>query len=202
MLAQPLKLAQGAGPLAAGDWVYERKLDGLRCIAVRRGRTVGLWSRNRLSFDRRFPSLLAALRELAVDDFALDGEIVAFEGERTSFSLLHAADSDRVTVLYYAFDLTRLLDEDTTGLALTERSSLLGRALESSGPLLRVSEQMRGDPLELLASACRQGWEGLVAKRAASLYRPGRSADWRKLKCSARQELVVVGWTEPAGDCG
>lgn len=158
-----------------------------------------LWSRNHLSFVRRFPSMLPVLSELPVASFVLDGELVAFEGERTSFGMLQGGGGQVVLV---AFDLLHLLGRPTTGLPLRERAELLRRTLATAHPTssrLRCSEHLEGSVDDLMAEACASGWEGLVAKRADSLYRSGRSPDWRKLKCSARQELVIGGWTDPGG---
>ncbi|MBV9660643.1 MAG: non-homologous end-joining DNA ligase [Acidimicrobiales bacterium] len=197
MLAQPLRMPDEARHLT-GDWVYERKLDGLRCESVRAGLRVELWSRNHLSFDHRFPDIAAALATLPIDSFVLDGEIAAFDGERSSFELLQTA-SPTARRVYVVFDVLFLLGQDTTGLPLRDRSELLKRVLGDSHPKLRLSDQFTGEPGDLLARACRSGWEGLVAKRASAPYRPGRSPDWRKLKCSARQELVIGGWSDPSG---
>lgn len=198
MLAQILRMPEEAR-LLGDDWVYERKLDGLRCVSVRSGSRVELWSRNHLSFDRRFPDIAAAVGRIPVDSVVLDGEIAAFSGDRASFELLQsgAPGTERV---YVVFDVLFLLGQDTTGLPLRDRSDLLRRVLaDGEHPGLRFSEQLTGDPVSLLGSACAAGWEGLVAKRASSTYRPGRSPDWRKLKCSARQELVIGGWSDPSG---
>lgn len=200
MLATSLKWPADQRVLDRGDWLYERKLDGLRCIAVCRAEGVDLWSRNHLSFNSRFPGLVAELRHLGIHPMVLDGEVVAFdEHGNTSFQLLQGDGAGSAPV-YVAFDLIHLLGRDTTGLALTDRADLLRRALPAgSGAHLQVSEYLSGPPGELLHQACDRGWEGLVAKRADSRYRSGRSPDWRKIKCSARQELVIGGWTEPSG---
>lgn len=200
MLASLLRMPDEAAVLRRGDWVYERKLDGLRGIAVRNGAEVELWSRNHLSFTTRFPDLVGAVAGIAVPSFVLDGEIVAFSGGRTSFQLLQSGPAvpDEQPV-YVAFDLISLLGRDTTVLPLEERHDLLRRAVGADHPRVLVAEQLTGDPVDLLAAACGAGWEGLVAKRRGSLYREGRSGDWRKLKCSARQELVIGGWSDPSG---
>ena len=201
MLAQPLRFPAEAAPLRQGEWVYERKLDGLRCIAAREGNRIELWSRNRLSFNRRFPALVDHLAALPVPSFVLDGEVVAFDADdRTSFQMLQSGGGAEPVLV--AFDLLHLLGRATTGLPLLERTDLLRRALETStapGGRLRLSEALDGRPEQLMEQACTQGWEGLMAKRAASIYRGGRSPDWRKLKCTARQELVIGGWTDPSG---
>jgi DNA ligase D-like protein (predicted ligase) len=198
MLAQSLKFPDEADVLRRGEWRYERKLDGLRAIAVRDGPRVELWSRNHLSFNRRFPGLVAALVALPVQQFVMDGEVVAFDGEHTSFQRLQSGGSAEVVLV--AFDLLHLLGRDITHLPLVERSGLLEQVL-ASGPTtsLRRSEHLAGGPDELMERACSHGWEGLVAKKANGPYRSGRSPDWRKLKCTARQELVIGGWTDPGG---
>jgi bifunctional non-homologous end joining protein LigD len=197
MLAQPLSPDHQIGAIRTGEWLFERKLDGLRCLAVRNGAELELWSRNHLSFKRRFGGLVASLAALPVDSFALDGEIVAFEGDRTSFARLQGGDPE-VQIRFCAFDVVHLLGRDTTIIPLRGRIALLEQALEGSSQPIALPQRVVGDPLDLLHAACERGWEGLVAKRADSRYRSGRSPDWRKLKCTARQEMVVGGWTDPS----
>ncbi|MDQ1498790.1 MAG: hypothetical protein QOI86_2130 [Actinomycetota bacterium] len=184
-------------PPAGDGWVYERKLDGLRCIAVRDGDRVDLWSRSQQSFTARFGGIADALRHLPADDFVLDGEIVAMEGDRTSFALLQRPGSTATPVLY-VFDLLHLAGDDLRPRPLLERKQPLEKLVGERGVVRRV-RHMEGDPQRLLHKACADGWEGLIAKRADAPYRPGRSSDWLKLKCSASQELVIGGWTEPKG---
>jgi len=182
--------------VAGPGWTYERKLDGLRGLAVRNGAQVELWSRNHNSFTARFPEVAAALAGLPVDNFTLDGELVAFDGEDfAGFAALQQGASDG-RVVYCAFDVLHLLGRDVRDLCLTERKALLGQMLEP-GPVVQLAPVLEGEAQELLSRACELGWEGLIAKRATSTYRGGRSPDWRKLKCSASQELVIGGWTEP-----
>jgi DNA ligase D-like protein (predicted ligase) len=197
MLAQSLDVPEQIGVVRGGDWVFERKLDGLRSIAVRRGQEVELWSRNRLSFLGRFPQVAAALAAVPVDDFTIDGEVVVFDGLRTSFGLLQNPRPDRPPV-YCAFDLLHLLGRDTTGLPLTDRFDLLQQVLAVAPTGIITPERLQGDPDVLLREACSSGWEGLMAKRGSSTYKSGRSPDWRKLKCTLRQELVIGGWTDPS----
>jgi bifunctional non-homologous end joining protein LigD len=193
MLAE---LVRGA-PADAENWVFERKFDGLRAIAVRNGDDVELWSRGHQSFNSRFKGIVAALGRLPVDNFTLDGEIVAYDGDRTSFTLLQSPGSTAKPV-YEVFDVLHLLGTDTRERPLEERTALVNELVEA-GPDLRPVERLTGKPDDLLRNACRDGWEGLIAKRADGPYRSGRSPDWRKLKCSASQELVIGGYTEPKG---
>jgi bifunctional non-homologous end joining protein LigD len=198
MLAQPARLPEHLNAFRTGGWSYQRKLDGLRCIAMRRAGEVTLWSRNRSPWTARFPGVVSALRALPLDEFVLDGEIVVFSGDRTSFALLQNPGGDAVPV-YSLFDALDLLGHDIRGLPLTERTALLDRAVTEPSGALRRTEQVEGEPQSLLEEACARGWEGLIAKRSSGPYRAGRSPDWRKLKCSASQELVIAGWSEPSG---
>ena len=189
---------RAGGPLrgGGGSWLFEPKLDGLRCVAVRNGRDVGLWSRNRLSFNERFPELVAELRRLPANNFVLDGEVVALVGGLPSFAALQEGGAGRV--VYWVFDLPWLLGRDLRELPVEQRKALLEKAVPE-GVHLQVVKPLSGDPTALLERACREGWEGLVAKRAGSLYRGGRGGEWVKLKCSCRQELVIGGFTAPKG---
>ena len=186
------------GPLAGGpgEWLFEPKLDGLRAIAVRNGAKVSLLSRNRLSWDARFPAIVAALGALPATNFVLDGEVVGLVGGWPDFAALQQGKP--VPVEYWVFDLPWLLGHDLRHLAIEERKSLLARTVNNT-PGLAIVESLKGAPTELFDKACAEGWEGLVAKRSGSHYREGRSADWRKLKCGSRQEFVVAGFTEPRG---
>lgn len=195
-------------PRAGAGWTYERKLDGLRCVAVRNGDELDLWSRNHNSFKARFPEVVGALAVLPVDNFSLDGELVAFDGQDfAGFSALQQGSDrrravassplpPRSRVVYCVFDVLHLLGRDTRGLCLNERRALLAQMVEP-GLAVQVVPVLEGEPEELLSKACQLGWEGLIAKRATSTYAGRRSPDWRKLKCSASQELVIAGWTEP-----
>ena len=194
-LVKPQAHIQGSAG-KPGEWQYERKFDGLRCLAIRNGGRVDLLSRNRLSFNARFPDVAAALAGLPGSSLVVDGELVAFDGDQTSFALLQSAPHPR-GLTYCVFDLLHLDGQDTTGLMLNERQALLASALELGHRPLSLVKPLAGDPAELLSQACSSGWEGLVAKRVRSLYRGGRSPEWLKLKCTASQELVIGGWTEP-----
>ncbi|MFF4185157.1 non-homologous end-joining DNA ligase [Streptomyces sp. NPDC001691] len=191
----------------AAGWVFERKLDGIRVLAVREGGRVTLRSRSGRRLDATYPEVVDALAAQACADFTIDGEIVAYSHGRTDFSrlqqrmgLTRPADvaASNVAVTYYVFDLLRLDGMDVRRLPLRTRKSLLRRALTFAAPLRFTTHRNEGGA-ELLDDACRRGWEGLIAKRADSLYRSRRSDDWLKLKCARGQEFVVGGFTEPAG---
>ncbi len=180
------------------DWIFERKLDGIRCIAVRRGEHVELLSRNDLSLGGRYPEIAAALADQPTSRFAADGEIVAFEGSATSFARLAERGHRDVRVFYYVFDLLWLDGWDIRPLALQRRKQLLRAALRFGGPV-RLTPHRNEAGERLFEYACRKGWEGVIAKRAASRYTSARSRDWFKFKCEAGQELVIGGYTAPRG---
>jgi bifunctional non-homologous end joining protein LigD len=179
-------------------WIFERKLDGIRCIAVRDGGPVRLLSRNDLSLDGRYPELVEALGTVPRERFAVDGEVVAFEGGRTSFARLAQRGHRRVAVFLYVFDILWLDGCDVRPLPLLTRKRLLRSELTFEDGV-RLTPYRREEGEALFAEACRKGWEGLIAKRAESPYADRRSRDWLKMKCEQGQELVVGGFTEPHG---
>jgi bifunctional non-homologous end joining protein LigD len=196
MLATLVKPADHYRSSKPGDWQYERKLDGLRCLAVRSSDRVELLSRNRLSFNARFPEVVAAVAALPCQSLVTDGELVAFDGDQTSFSLLQSSPHPE-HLTYCVFDLLHVDGRDITGLPLTERQVILAATLARGHQPLSLVKPLPGRPADLFERACQSGWEGLVAKRVDSRYKGGRSPDWQKLKCTASQELVIGGWTEP-----
>ena len=169
------------------DWIFERKLDGIRCLAFGRR----LESRNGLPLNDRFPAVAAALS----DDHVLDGEVVAFSGSQTSFQRLGQRGRK---VYFYVFDILERDGEDVRDLPLLERKRLLREIVRPRGPI-RITPYRRSSGLALYEEACRKGWEGLIAKRADSPYVARRSRDWLKWKCDAEQELVIGGYTAPKG---
>jgi bifunctional non-homologous end joining protein LigD len=191
-------------------WLFERKLDGERCLSFRSGTSLRLMTRNQKEVANNYPEIAAALREQTLrdqgqEDFIVDGEIVAFEGARTSFELLqsriHVAHPDpslikRVPVFYYIFDVLYAGDCDVRPLPLRERKDILAGLLSFDDPL-RYTEHRDTDGETFYAEACRQGWEGLIAKRADAPYRPDRSRDWLKFKCETNQEFVIGGFSDP-----
>jgi DNA ligase D-like protein (predicted ligase) len=180
-------------------WIFERKLDGIRCIAIGDGERVRLLSRNALSLDGRFPGIAAALAAAVGTSFVLDGEVVAFDGSQTSFSALQQRGARRSAETFlYLFDLLHLDGRDTTALPLRARKTLLRRAVAASGPI-RITPHRNAEGEALYRRACAAGWEGVIAKRADAPYVHGRSRDWLKFKCTAEQEMVIGGFTAPRG---
>jgi bifunctional non-homologous end joining protein LigD len=197
---EPMKAVLADKPFSDPNWIFERKLDGIRCLATRDGSGVQLVSRTGRRMNHEYPTIVEALEREPADDFIADGEIVAFENGITSFSRLQRRGRERVPVFLYLFDLPRLAGEDLSRLPLRERKARLRRALEFGGPV-RFNPHRNGEHGEqLYREACEKGLEGVVAKRADSPYLSGgRSHDWLKLKCHAEQELVIGGYSAPKG---
>jgi bifunctional non-homologous end joining protein LigD len=187
-------------PFDDPGWIFERKLDGVRCLAHRDGGgPLRLLSRTDKNMTSQFPEVTEALEAQACRDFVLDGELVAFQGGVTSFSRLQRRARERVSVFLYVYDLLRLEGRDVRDLPLRKRKALLRESF-SFGGRLRYSTHRNEHGKRLFRDACSQGLEGLMAKRADSTYRSGaRSRDWLKLKCHFEQELVIGGFTAPHG---
>ncbi|RWU17196.1 DNA ligase D [Pseudomonas alkylphenolica] len=187
----------------AGDWRYEVKFDGYRILARIEGDDVHLFTRNGHDWSAKMPHQVAALRTLGLTSAWLDGEMVVNDanGVADFQALQNAFDTqDDEQITYYLFDLPYLGGRDLRQTPLQARRSTLSQLLESNpSDILRFSANFDEPVTALLDSACRLGLEGLVGKRADSLYQGRRSADWIKLKCSQRQEFVVVGYTDPKG---
>ena len=178
------------------EWIYERKLDGIRCVAVRDGGSVKLLSRNDLAMS--YPAIAEALDAQSATRFAIDGEVVALDGDQTSFAKLARRGRESVPIFYYVFDVLWIDGEDVRARPLRERKQRLRELLTFDDPL-RFTEHRNGDGVAYFQEACRKGWEGVIAKRADSRYAARRSKDWLKFKCGHGQELVIGGFTEPRG---
>lgn len=160
------------------EWTFERKFDGIRVLAFKKGSKVRLLSRNRLP--QNYPSVEEAIANLPVRDAILDGEASWVPSSRID---------------YHVFDILWLDGRDVTTLPLEERRALL-KTLPLQPPLGRVA--LLKDP-EPWKRAREEGWEGVIAKRRGSPYEHRRSKHWLKMKCEATQELVVGGFTDPQG---
>jgi bifunctional non-homologous end joining protein LigD len=189
------------------DWLLERKFDGGRCVARKDGAEVRLESRTAKDLTATYPEVSAAVAGQRARDLVLDGEVVAYDGDETSFSRLQrrlglrSPAPEQVAaypVFFCVFDLLELDGDDLRDRPLVERRARLAEAVRPSAAL-QLSEAWHDGSERRFADACRAGWEGLVAKRAQSPYAPGRSRDWLKLKCVWEQEFVIGGYSAPAG---
>jgi bifunctional non-homologous end joining protein LigD len=188
-------------------WLFERKLDGMRCLAEKRQGAVRLLSRTGRDITGGFPEVADALAQQSAEDFLVDGEIVAFEGNRTSFARLqpriHAADPASArrrgtAVFLYVFDVLDARGDDVRGRDVRSRKALLRSLLTFDDPVRYTPHRVEADDA-YFAQICDRGWEGLIVKRADSTYPRGRTRDWLKFKCEAGQEFVIGGWTDPEG---
>ena len=188
-------------------WIFERKLDGERCLAFVGSGQARLKSRSQHDISSTFPEIAAALAEQGREECVVDGEIVAFQGSQTKFERLQqrlgvarpgAGLLAEYPVYYYVFDVLHAGGRDVRPLPLTERKDILRAALAFDDPL-RFTEHRDTDGEAYYREACRDGWEGLIAKRADAPYRAGRTKDWLKFKCSSGQEFVIGGFTDPRG---
>ncbi len=189
------------------DWLLERKFDGERCVARKHGGDVRLESRTGKDLTATYPEVRDALVTQRPREFLLDGEVVAYEGDQTSFSRLQqrlgtfAPSPEQIAaypVVYCVFDVLEIDGEVLSDKPLEERRARLTRAIRPS-PALQLSTAWRGEAQRRFDEACQAGWEGLIAKRADARYVTGRSKDWLKLKCVWEQEFVIGGYTDPAG---
>ena len=204
---EPMKAKLTDRRFSDPEWFFERKLDGVRCLAFGDGEGVKLRSRTDHVLNASYPEIAEALKRQGLGDFIADGEVVAFSGGITSFSRLqarmHIADPERarrtgVAVYLYLFDLVYVDGHDLRQLPNRARKRVLRRAFSFGGPIRFLAHRNR-EGEALYADACRRGLEGVIAKRAASTYTGKRSGDWLKFKCGHEQELVIGGFTAPQG---
>jgi bifunctional non-homologous end joining protein LigD len=208
---QPFMLATLAEhPFSGKEWLFEVKYDGVRVLAYRRGEALELYGRSSQMITGRYPELLRALRALRVEEFLIDGEIVALdESGKPSFERLQARmgltnprDIERavaaVPVIGIFFDCLALDGYDLRGLPLLDRKECLRLLLPPLG-LVRYGDHILEHGKAFFEVASAELLEGIVAKKVKSLYVGGRSREWIKVKCLRRQEFVIGGYTDPQG---
>jgi bifunctional non-homologous end joining protein LigD len=222
---RPMLATQVARPFSRAGWIFEAKLDGVRALAFvshddpgaeprpdgRPPGRIDLRSRRGNAMTVQYPEVVAALASQPVRAAVFDGEIVAMNGEgvpsfqeiQPRINLSKPAEVERVAaetpVYYYVFDLLYLDGYDLTRVPLVERKELLRRTLEP-GAHIRFVDHERDDGETLYEGATKLGFEGVVGKRATSIYEPGaRSGAWLKIKNVMEQEFVVGGYTEGEG---
>ena len=190
------------------DWIFERKLDGERCLIFKKDGKVELMSRNKKELNNTYPELVEAMESQKADNFIADSEIVAFDGKITSFRKLqkrmHLKNPDeiansKVKVYIYIFDLMYYSGYEMDELPLGERKSLLRKLLDFKDPI-RFTSHRNEKGEDYYREACRKQWEGLIAKKANSNYAHSRSSNWLKFKCENEQEFVIVGYSKPQGE--
>lgn len=193
---KPMLATLVSEPFHRAGWVYEEKYDGYRILAYKEGDRVTLLSRNALDRTASFSEIAAAVAKLPDRSLLLDGEAVAFDARLVSkFQLLQQGE---VAQVYAVFDCLYRDGRDLRGERLGVRRAELEDAIAGSDRLF-PSRRLPGDGLKAFALARKKGWEGLIAKDPAAPYFEGRSATWLKVKVHQEEELVVAGYTPPAG---
>lgn len=199
---RPPQLATLADKVPAGSgWLFEMKYDGYRCQAAIAGNKVRLYSRGGFDWTRQFGYVAPALAGISNGTMLIDGEICALDPEgRSNFTLLKASLDGKRPIVFFAFDLLEQGGEPVWKLPQIERKERLAAALahlpEMSPVLYSPHVEDRGD--QVFKAMCDGGFEGLIAKRTSAIYHFGdRSPDWIKVKCTKRQQFIVIGWRPP-----
>ncbi|MFN2577213.1 MAG: ATP-dependent DNA ligase [Pyrinomonadaceae bacterium] len=174
---QPMAATLTQERFTGPEWSFERKFDGIRLLAFKKGADIELFSRNRLP--QKFPAISQAVARLRERELILDGEITWGHGK----------------ISFHIFDVLWIKGREVMSLPLEARRALLDQ-LALTAPLLKVSQLDHESPWQL---ALEKGWEGVIAKRLGSIYEQRRSRNWLKMKCELAQEFVVGGFTDPQG---
>jgi len=196
---EPMKAMMAPSPTCSGQWLYEVKFDGFRVLAIKNGRDVELWSRNKKRLDERFPEVVKAVAGLSVKSCMLDGEVCALnEQGKSSFQLLQNSGESNHPVVYYIFDLLFEGRSDLRGRPLLERKTHLETILLNAVDPIRPSLFFTENPQDILDKMRAAGAEGSIAKLKDSVYETGRrSGTWVKIKFHKGQEFVIAGYTLP-----
>ena len=178
------------------NWLHEIKYDGYRCLLAVAGAEARIYTRSGKDWTGKFREIAKAAADLVTGSALIDGEIVALDGKgNPDFSRLQQAlkeEKDGLTL--FAFDLLERNGEDVTKLTNIERKERLSIALAEGNDRIRFADHLFGAGEKLLDAMCKAGQEGIISKRADAPYRGRRTRNWLKIKCSRRQEFVVIGW--------
>ncbi len=180
------------------DWLFEMKFDGYRCLAAVAGKVVRLYTRSGKDWTDQFGRVAAEVLGLPAEAALLDGEVCALdENGRSDFALLRERLSTGGDLVYIAFDLLELDGRDLTREPLLQRKERLEQLLSAQHPgsAVRYANHLFANGQYVLEALCHDGFEGVIAKRIDAPYRGRRTRDWLKVKCSRRQEFVIVGWS-------
>ncbi|HTS44718.1 MAG TPA: non-homologous end-joining DNA ligase [Puia sp.] len=187
-------------PFSNDHWIFETKWDGYRAIAECRGKNSLLYSRNGLSFAKRYPIIYDQLQRIN-QAIIIDGEIVAIDKNgKSDFQLLQQFEENpRIPIRYYVFDILSYKNEDITSWPLMKRKALLKKVLPENETVIYCSE-VENDGLSFFKKVKREGLEGMMAKEKDSQYLIGqRTSFWLKVKNQHVEEAVIIGFTAPQG---
>lgn len=183
------------------EWIYELKWDGYRVLSYINEGEVKLYSRNGILMNSKFPSLVTDLENVE-HNAILDGEVVVVDKQGIpEFQQLQNFDAQtKGQLLYYVFDLLYLNEHSVIELPLVDRKSLIPEILENT-ELSRYCDHIQAKGAQFFKKAVEEGMEGIIAKKADSLYVPGyRTDQWLKIKAENSQEAIICGYTESTGD--
>lgn len=194
-------------PFNDPEWIFEKKLDGVRCLAYSDGKNIKLLTRNKNEVNEEYPEIAQALQNLSNQSFIVDGEIVVGQGKKGSFSKMQNRIGvkkpseelqKKYPLNYYLFDILFFGDEDLTDQPLIERKNIL-KSLSFSGKV-RYTPHRNKEGKSFLDKMRKSHFEGAIAKERSSKYLSTRTKKWLKLKLQNRQELIVGGFTDPQGE--
>ncbi len=185
------------------NWTYECKLDSIWALIFKNKNKISIFSRNKIDLSKSYPELVKAVLKQSISSFIIDGEIVAFDKNVSSFFALQQRmqietlnPSKPVPMFYYVFDILYFDQYLLYNISLIQRKKILKDYIQVQD-LVRLIEYIETNGLEYYKHACENGWEGIIAKKANSTYQHKRSRDWLKFKCVKGQEFVIGGFTKP-----
>lgn len=199
---EPMPTSLADRPFSHLDWLFEPKFDGERVLAFQHDRHLWMQTRYRADAEQFYPELWDALARFHLDDFVVDGEVVALDAGRSSYARLRQRKylddptSGGIDVVYYVFDVLYADGLELRALPLRQRKRIL-RALFPYQDPVRFTNHRVGSGEAFWREACDRGWEGVIGKHGAEPYGGPTARHWCKLKCTSAQEMVVGGYTEP-----
>ncbi len=185
-------------------WMHEIKFDGYRALVAAKGDAVRVYTRNGKDWTDKFAPLVQHIAALDLPPCLIDGEIVAYGSDgNPDFSTLQrvlkrgkGSQSQEDALAFHAFDLIEIDGEDLAPLPNIERRERLEALLASARPPIHVADYIIASGVKLYSAMCGAGQEGIISKKMDAPYAHSRSKSWVKVKCTRRQEFVVVGWKE------
>ena len=202
---RPVQLATLVDAVPPGNlWMHEIKFDGYRALVAAAGGQVVVHTRSGLDWTDKFAPLAAHIAALGLPACLIDGEIIArgkdgnpdFSGLQAVLRRGKGGQSDQDELEFHAFDLIEVSGENLANLPNIERKERLEALLSEAQAPIFIADHIIGAGEKLFEALCAAGQEGVIAKRVDAPYRGRRSKNWVKVKCTRRQEFVVVGWTK------